>query len=276
MVDYRLIFARSALAAAGMAGSFLLASGGTAEAQFFGWWNQPTAPAYGGPVAAIPPGEIYRIVASRGYQVTGGLRSNGRVYMVDVIDRWGRPLRLVVDAYDGDIVQSFATRVPRPAAPIPQPQPLLGELFAPQAPAAYPPYPGTAPAAREQTKVPGLGQPAQVERRKPARKTQTATRETGSATTGAVPMKSPVHADVPTTSRPATTRTEAEPSPAESVVPKAPAVGTPPKTDKVTATAAPNANSPAATVAKPVPAPKPAPAKGGPGYANGVPINPLD
>ena len=90
----------------------------------------------------IPPGEIYRIVADHGYQVTGGLQRNGRVYLVNVVDRWGRALRLVVDAYQGDILQRFATAPPRPAASIPQPQ-SQANLY-PQYP-SYPAYPDAAP-----------------------------------------------------------------------------------------------------------------------------------
>ena len=296
MLDYRVIFARSALAAAGMAGGLLVASSGTADAQFFGWWNNPTT--YGAPAnAMISPAQIYRLVAARGYQVTGGLRSDGRVYTVDVVDRWGRPLRLVVDAYEGDILQRFATRPPRPAALIPQ-QPQIGELFAPPPAAseAYPPYPNSAvparPAARQQTKIPGLGHPAEAHR-KPVKKTQTATRENGAPQPlpGTAQPGPASHADTVASPVGHTARTEAEPQPpADSIVPKAavtiaPAkdavVPPPAKADKVTAAVAPQ--SPVqATPRAPVVAPAPAvtkPARGktdGPGYANGVPINPLD
>ena len=129
------------LAAAGIAGGLLVTLAGSAQAQFFGWWGSP--PAYGVPEnAVIPPGEIYRIVAARGYQVTGGLQRNGRVYLVDAVDQWGRALRLVVDAYQGDILQRFATAPPRPAASIPQPQ-SHADLY-PQY-SSYPAYPDAAP-----------------------------------------------------------------------------------------------------------------------------------
>jgi hypothetical protein len=274
MFDYRVIFAArgraGVLAAAGIAGGLLVTLAGSAEAQFFGWWGSP--PAYGVPEnAMIRPGEIYRIVADRGYQVTGGLQRNGRVYIVDAIDQWGRACRLVVDAYEGDILQRFATTPPRPPASIPQPQ-SQANLY-PQY-SSYPAYPNAAPppaAAAAPHVIPGIGHKTSDDaRRSHVKKTQTAAGETGT------PAVEPAR---PGRSR-STARTEAvPPRPAADVVAPRPAAKVEPATAAAPPqpAAKPEPATAAVTPAPPASSPKPArPNTDGPGYANGVPINPLD
>jgi hypothetical protein len=274
MFDYRVIFtARGgrarALAALGIAGGLLVSLAGSAEAQFFGW---SLPPAYGVPESAmIAPGEIYRMVADHGYRIRDRLQRNGRVYLIDVVDRRGRALRLIIDAYQGDILQRFATAPPRPVASIPQPQ-SSADLY-PQY-SAYPAYPDAAPppAAAVQTEVaPEIGHKTKTEaRRSHAKKTRTATRETGSATAEPArsgPARQAVHTEaVPP--RPAADTVAPQPAarggPATAATPPQPAVQKP---EPVTAAITP----------APASAPKQAPPKTtGPGYANGVPINPLD
>jgi len=286
MFDYRVIFAARwgqarTLAVAGIAAGLLVTLAGSAQAQFFGWWGSPTADGVPGN-AMIPPGEIYRIVAARGYQVTGGLQRNGRVYLVEAIDQWGRALRLVVDAYEGDILQRFATTPPRPAASIPQPQ-SQANLY-PQY-SSYPAYPDAAPppaAAAAPYVIPGIGHKTSGDaRRSHVKKTQTAARETG--TPAAEPARSGhrVRAEAVAPRAGHTARIEAvPPRPAADVVAPQPAAKPEPakavaqpaaKAEPVTAAVAPAAAPPPAS------SPKPArPKTDGPGYANGVPINPLD
>jgi hypothetical protein len=271
MFDNRVLFARKALAAAGIAGGLFVGLGGAADAQGFGWFNSPAN--YGAPaVAMISPAQIYRIIAANGYRITGGLRNNGHVYVADVTDRWGQPLRLVVDAYEGNIVQRFATAPPRPPAPVPQSHSFLGELFQPPRPESYPSYPEasltppSAPMAGPPVIAPQVGRAPKSDARqkKAVHKTQTASRETGNPT------------------RARTVRSEAEPPrPASLVMPKSspgPAPAAAAKHENVTAAASAK-EAPAAVAPEPQPAApvKPAPSKkDGPGYANGVPINPLD
>jgi hypothetical protein len=242
MFDYRVIFvarrgrART-LAAAGIAAGLLVALMAPAQAQFLSWLGFP--PANGVPEnAAIPPANIYRIVAAHGYRVSGELQRNGGTYLVDAVDQRGRALRLVVDAYQGDILQRFATTPPRPPASIPQPQ-SQANLY-PQY-QSYPAYPDAAPPSQV---TPGSGRKTTDDaRRSQVKKTQTAARETGTPT--------------PESARPGRTRNSARTDPEQ----PQPAV----KAEPATAAVTPAPHPPASV-----------PKTDGPGYANGVPINPLD
>ncbi|MCC2098509.1 MAG: hypothetical protein KDJ29_16555, partial [Hyphomicrobiales bacterium] len=59
---------------------------------------------------------VRSILAERGYRLRGRLRRNGQVYVADVVDRRGRRFRVIVDGIEGDIVQRFQGRIPRPPA----------------------------------------------------------------------------------------------------------------------------------------------------------------
>ena len=258
MFDCRLILVAGrrrarAFAAMGIAGSLLVTLSGSAEAQFFGWFTPPPPPYSSRPQRAmISPGDIYRIVADHGYRVRGRLKRNGRVYLADVVDQSGRRLRLVIDAYEGNIVQRFATAPPRPVASIPQR--IATDLY-PQY-SAYPAYPGY-PSYPDGAPPPAAAaQPRVVPRdagRSHVRKKQMAARETTPRRVG--------HPARPETVAP---RPAAQVEPATAAAPAKAAA----KVEPVTA---------AVTPAPPASSPKPAPPKtNGPGYANGVPINPLD
>ena len=72
-------------------------------------------PFLGGPVfvprraiAPLPPGAIYAELADRGYEPVGILRRTERVYVVDAYAPSGRPVRLIVDAFSGDLLENYA------------------------------------------------------------------------------------------------------------------------------------------------------------------------
>ena len=175
-----------------------------AQAQFFGSWglrsNQPPP--------QLNQQDMLQRLNRAGYRVSQ-LRMNGNVFLADVIDRAGQPLRLVISATDAQILQRFAAIAPRVGGPD-------GGYAAPQ--------PGFAPAA------PGAG-------------------------------------DVAPGMRPRAPASRARPAPSEATI----APSTPD---------APSAAPPAVTAAPAAPlrsaAPAPVAPMVGPGFANGVPINPLD
>ncbi len=79
-----------------LAGFLLLAPVGAAEAQFsrlFGW--------------SMPPNEVYHIIAAQGFRVTAPVYRNGRVFVADVVDPRGVHQRLIIDAFNGDILQAY-------------------------------------------------------------------------------------------------------------------------------------------------------------------------
>lgn len=79
-----------------------------AQAQFFGFWGART---FGnGPAAYAPgisPGEIAGIVADEGMRMVARPYRNRNAYVVDAQDPRGWHHRLIIDAYSGQIVQSF-------------------------------------------------------------------------------------------------------------------------------------------------------------------------
>ena len=175
-----------------------------AEAQFFGFpsfrHNQPPP--------QLTSQEMLQRLARAGYRVSQ-LRMNGNVFLADVTDRSGQPLRLVISAIDAEILQRFAAIAPRVGGPD-------GGYSAPQ--------PGFAPSG------PGAGE----------------------AAPGA---------------RPRAPAARARPAPSEATI----APSTPDGS-----TAAPPAITAAPAAAPLSAAPAPIAPMVGPGFANGVPINPLD
>ena len=188
----------------------LIAGAAPARAQFFGSWGFGRTQ----PPAQLAPQDIVQRLSRAGFRVLQ-LRANGSVFLADVTDRAGRPLRLVVNAVDGVILQRFATIAPRISGP-------EGGATAPQ--------PGFAPSPS------GSGDAA------------------------------------PSGMRPRSPVSRAKPSPSEATMapPPIPSSATaPPPPPPPVVTAAPVA-------AAPPPAPVPIQPMVGPGFANGVPINPLD
>ncbi len=93
-------FARALAAAAGLAAL----GGAPAMAQFFGSHDGP-----------LPPGAIVRSLMRQGFLEIDPPRLNGSVYVVDGVNARGRRVRLVVDAYDGDLLSR--TRLEAPLLP---------------------------------------------------------------------------------------------------------------------------------------------------------------
>jgi hypothetical protein len=217
-------------------------SGSPARAQFFGWgWQSPQAP------QLEAPATIYRRLLARGFDPIAALQRNGGVYLADVRDRYGRRERLVVDAYSGAILQTFAFGPPRPPASIPEP-------YAPGPAYAYRYAPGSIPPEEEApgfAPSPRLSGEASRERRM---NRKLARRE-------ASPKKTEPKEETPSQ---ATREPNALPSqtPVEKSAVRQNAVG------GSEALAQPVASKPVRR--------KPSAPANGPGYANGVPINPLD
>jgi len=103
----------------------IFAVAGPAQAQFFGSWGympfqyRMLPEMDDGPVylprrfrPIMSPGDIRMVLNEEGYQVVGGLRVNGRVYIANVRDWRGQGFRLVVDGMEGNILQRFALATP--------------------------------------------------------------------------------------------------------------------------------------------------------------------
>jgi hypothetical protein len=242
----------------GATGAVLLTLAATqpARAQFFGWsWGGPPAPQ---PVSPQQPGAVAQRLAARGWRVLS-LRRNGGVYLADVSDRSGHRRRLIVDAFSGSILQVFAYGSPRPPAGIGAglvPIPDGGPAYASREPGGFAPE-----QIEPQGPAPRLaGHPKTSETRP---KHTLARREETAPGNKAVPNEAPSAATGEPTEAPS-----ASPAPSGSAGSKA-------HEQALAKGADPH---PPAGVAAPTkrPAAQPAPAVNGPGYANGVPINPLD
>lgn len=87
-----------------------------AAAQWFGpgpWWG-PARP-YGIRPAPLPPGAIYAGLQRRGLRPLSRPRFTGAEYLVDAVNPRGDQVRLVIDAFDGEILdrrQIAAAMVP--------------------------------------------------------------------------------------------------------------------------------------------------------------------
>ena len=187
--------------------------------------------------STLSPEMVYRQLVQAGYQPIGRIQRNGQVFVASVYDSRRRQLRLVIDSVQGRILERYVV-------------------------------------AARQAEEPATASPALPPRTVPAQPAEPKTR-----------------AEPRTPAKPKLTRQEPEKvAPARNPV-AAPAItSTPSSAPAVESTAtvrppalqAPVAAAPAA--AAPAPAPtriapartEPPPRADGPGYANGVPINPLD
>lgn len=95
--------------------ALVLGAAAPAQAQFLGYWGWRS----GEVREVVPAPVIYRGLIRRGYRVVSALQRNGGVYLADVRDRRGHRQRLVLDAYSGAVLQSFSFGPPRPMAAIP-------------------------------------------------------------------------------------------------------------------------------------------------------------
>ncbi|HLW93139.1 MAG TPA: hypothetical protein VKS78_17795 [Roseiarcus sp.] len=93
---------RPAFATLLAAGGLLAFSATSAEAQFFNFLFSDT----------LRPGQVERMLEMRGLRPVGPIIRNDQVYIVDVALPSGRQQRLIVDAYDGRILEQFRVAAP--------------------------------------------------------------------------------------------------------------------------------------------------------------------
>ena len=89
-----------------------------AQAQFYGGWGPypfpmlPMPPPVMYPRATqpryqpIPPGTIRRMVANMGLRLVAEPRQKGHIYLAETEDSHGQRRRVVLDAYNGTVVQN--------------------------------------------------------------------------------------------------------------------------------------------------------------------------
>ncbi len=230
-----------AAAIAATAAGFAVFDAAPAQAQLFGWWgHQPFAYR-----DVMTPGEIRRDLARQGYRMNGPLQRNGRVILADVVDGRGRQLRLIVDPVEGAILQRFVNVEPRPQRGAP------GASRNPEFPdspdAQNQPAPRAAkPAAKPKAAVRSLPQQPKIARERPES-----------------PETPPGRRANPQFERPQTERAQTE------RVQEPAIAATPAEAPRQATSAAERPNPPLA-------APSPTRPADQPGFAKGVPINPLD
>ena len=71
------------------------------------WLGAPPARAQSHSSAALPPGEIERMIGARGYRLTGPVVRHGKVYIASVLGQQDDVEQLVVDARDGYVATVF-------------------------------------------------------------------------------------------------------------------------------------------------------------------------
>jgi hypothetical protein len=134
-----------------------------------------SAPMPAGPVAGLgpvmPPQEIGRILRARGFAPQATPVRNGEAYQVRAIDRYGRQVRLAIDARYGDIlmVRPIVMVPPGGYGPRPYgPPPGYYDDLPTGAVGGYPPPPGVGPPPGRTATVTPASPP--VPRPKPAAK----------------------------------------------------------------------------------------------------------
>jgi hypothetical protein len=171
------------------------------------------APLPAGPVAGLgpvmPPQEIGRILRARGFAPQATPVRNGEAYQVRAIDRYGRQVRIAIDARYGDILMVRPIVMVPPGIYGPRPYGPPPGYYDDDPPTcavgSYPPPPGRA-ATLNPTHPP-------IPRSKPAAKPAAVTPE---------PEAKPAQA-----ADPAPTTAAAAPAPAAPAAPSAPAVAPP-------------------------------------------------
>ena len=249
------------LTALGVATLGLAAISGAAQAQVFGWGGgyrvyreRPYViePPYA--VERAPSLDVRGMLVEDGYKVVGRIQRKGPVFIADVIDLRGRAARLIVDAEDGSILDRFDGIGPRPPRDIASvapgddlietgpPAPKVVPGIGPDKRAGQPLGPRAALASREPGKAPAIAKPkAPGPEKKPL------------ASESMKPPAKQAEKPVPA------------PAPVAAVKPSAPRVIAPETLG----------SGPKQKIAPPSP-PAPAAAQDPGGFANGVPVNPLD
>ncbi|MDB5648804.1 MAG: hypothetical protein JWL62_324 [Hyphomicrobiales bacterium] len=111
-----------------VAGFAVLSAGflaaGSAQAQVYGffdtwhsrWGAEDAPPPLVRQSAPLRRADVDAMLGNRGYQVEGPIDRNGDVFIADTTDPRGHRMRVIVDAYDGSILERFPGRaVPRPS-----------------------------------------------------------------------------------------------------------------------------------------------------------------
>ena len=207
-----------------------------------------------------PALDVRAMLNDDGYRVVGRIQRKGPVYLADVIDLRGRSARLIIDAEDGEILERYdGADAPRPPRDIANAdasrrtiEPLREARPAPDGTSerrAIAPKPTVA--AREPAKIEPAIKPEVSPRPAPAKPKTPEKKPLPSEA-----MKPPVQPQTPAASAPA----PAAPAPVAAARPKPRVI-------------APELTGPPPSAAADVPA---APDPKGPGFANGVPVNPLD
>lgn len=83
-----------------------LAAATPASAQY---WGPPPPPAYGG---RIPPQHIEEMVRSLGFQPVAEPRPRGPLWVTHAVDREGRQVRVLIDGYNGRVIDVLRRPVP--------------------------------------------------------------------------------------------------------------------------------------------------------------------
>jgi len=124
----------------------LLSVGGSAQAQFYaGTFYAPIViphasvpyPVMRRPMA-LHPVEIFEELRERGFEPLGITGRRGEVYLVDAIGARREHVRLVVDAYDGEILERFTRTNPHSRLPQPDVKKQANGKLLPGATAALP------------------------------------------------------------------------------------------------------------------------------------------
>jgi hypothetical protein len=105
---------RTSIASLVIAGGLLTLSAPAAHAQFLNF-------IFGG--GGLQPEDVESMLQDRGLELIGPLHRNGAVYVADVEGSRGGPLRLIIDAHDGRIVQRYRIGPPRYDADLRAPRP---------------------------------------------------------------------------------------------------------------------------------------------------------
>lgn len=252
-----------------------------AQAQVFGFFGYRTFGVSAAPNQGISPRDVAGIVADEGMRLVSRPHRNGNVFVADAVDQRGWEHRLIIDAYSGDIVQSFGRGqgVPQQFAPQPLPAPVA------------PPRRLARAAPSEPYVVPGIGgeeprpiKPTPKPKPKAAKKPPVLARKPVEATPLAAPSVTPI-VPQPTfvPAEKVETPPKAEETPVAVVPPLAPAPTPAPAPEAVQAPAAEPSPTPVpATVERPAVNDVPVaplyepPAKPPAGKVNDVPVAPLD
>lgn len=271
---------RAAAPALAVAFAALMAGQASAQTLFFGWGPspdygyRPPAPIYRPvgpryvPVPSLPDDdfagaqtrrltgtEVSRMLRARGMEVSSAPVRNGGVYVAEVVDRAGRPRRLIVDGYYGRVLQTFpggsvgeAPRAPGPRFAGRPPEPDVDtDALQPGEPKVIP---GVGPNAAEPRQKPKAGQ---AQPRKPVKSAAKPSAKP-SAMPSAMPSAVAPAVKPPVAAPDAPAPVSAEPAPVQSAPGQAAPSGAAPAPVAAPVDSAPASPAPAASTASTAPA----------------------